>query len=84
MSQPGSSVDCVDSVATSPTPGRAEGAALEQITDSTLRCSVPGRIFGFGTVRIETAGQADFLGTMTYAPCPDSFYRVTLGHPSNG
>ena len=61
-----------------------DAAPLEQITDSTLRCSVPGRIFGFGTIRVETAGQADSLGTMTYVPYPDAFYRATLGHPGNG
>jgi len=61
-----------------------DAAPLEQITDSTLHRSIPGRIFGFGTIRVETAGQAGSLGTMTYVPCPDAFYRATLGHPGNG
>ena len=55
-----------------------DAAPLSQITDSTLRRSIPGRILGYGTVRIETAGQADSLGAMTYVPSPDALYRATL------
>jgi len=61
-----------------------DSVPLNQITDATCRQSLTGRILGYGTLRIESAGQADSLGTMTYVPCPDSFYRATLGHPGNG
>jgi len=60
---------------------RVDAVALSQITDSTLRRTIPGRILGYGTVRIETAGQADSLGTMTYVPSPDALYRATLEEP---
>ncbi len=55
-----------------------DAAPLSQITDSTLRRSILGRILGYGTVRIETAGQADSLATMTYVPAPDALFRATL------
>ncbi len=57
---------------------RVDAVPLSKITDSTLRRSILGRILGYGTVRIETAGQADSLGTMTYVPSPDALYRATL------
>ncbi len=55
-----------------------DAAPLEQVTDSTLHRSVLGRIFGYGSVRIETAGQAGSLGTISYVPSPDALYRATL------
>lgn len=55
-----------------------DAAPLEQITDSTLRRSILGRILGFGSIRIETAGQKQALERMDFVPSPDALYRATL------
>ncbi len=40
---------------------RVDAVPLSQITDSTLRCSLIGRILGYGTIRLETTGQKQAL-----------------------
>jgi uncharacterized membrane protein YdbT with pleckstrin-like domain len=49
-----------------------------QVTDSTLRRSIPGRILGYGSLRIETAGQDQSIGAMSYVPHPVALYRAML------
>ena len=41
---------------------------LTEITDLSLRCSVPGRVLGYGALRIETAGQARTLDRLDFLP----------------
>jgi len=57
---------------------RVDAVPLSQITDSWLRCSILGRVCGYGTVRIETAGQEQSLERLDFVPFPDDVYRATL------
>ncbi len=41
---------------------------LSAITDLSLRCTIPGRVFGYGTLRIETAGQTRALARLDFVP----------------
>jgi len=49
---------------------------LAEITDLSLRCSIPGRILGYGALRIETAGQNRTLDHLDFLPSP--VYRAML------
>ncbi len=50
---------------------------LEQITDVRLRRNIPGRILGFGTLFLTTAGQLP-QQRLDYLPTPTRVYRATL------
>ena len=43
---------------------------LVEITDLSLRCSIPGRVLGYGQLRIETAGQNRTLDRLDFLPSP--------------
>jgi len=49
---------------------------LPEITDLSLRCSIPGRVLGYGVLRIETAGQNRALDHLDFLPSP--VYRAML------
>lgn len=60
---------------------------LSRVTDMTYRRTIAGRLFGFGELIVESAGQDQALGRIRYIPDPDRFYRtltslVTAGLPS--
>ena len=48
---------------------------LAKLTDMTYRRSLWGRLFGYGDIIVETAGQNQALSKIAYLPAPDSFYR---------
>jgi hypothetical protein len=50
---------------------------LAKITDLTYARSVGGRIFGYGSMDLESAGQRDF-GRIDHLPDPDQFYRAVM------
>jgi len=54
---------------------------LNQVTDTTLTQSIPGRILDYGTLRIESAGQRQSLETLDFLPAPGAIYHATLTHP---
>ena len=41
---------------------------LAEITDLSLRCSIPGRLLGYGRLRVETAGQQRTLDHLDFLP----------------
>lgn len=60
---------------------------LTRVTDMTYRRSIGGRIFGYGDLIVESAGQDQALSHIMRIPKPDDFYRtitslVTAGLPS--
>lgn len=50
---------------------------LSKYTDMTYHRSIPGRVLGYGTLRIESAGQRQSLEHITYVPSPDAVYQAT-------
>lgn len=52
---------------------------LERVTDMTLSQTVSGRIFGWGTFVVESAGQEQALRTVDRVPSPDDLYRTIIG-----
>jgi membrane protein YdbS with pleckstrin-like domain len=57
-----------------------------RITDLTWQGTFFGQILGYGTVRIESAGQHQALSQVTFLPHPDELYRTIsrLLFPSDG
>ena len=49
---------------------------LEKVTDMTYRRTVGGRIFGYGDLIFETAGQMQAMDRIEHLPRPDHFYRT--------
>jgi membrane protein YdbS with pleckstrin-like domain len=49
---------------------------LEKVTDMTYRRSIGGRLFGYGDLVLETAGQKQAMDEIVYLPRPDEFYRT--------
>jgi uncharacterized membrane protein YdbT with pleckstrin-like domain len=52
---------------------------LSKLTDLTYRRTLPGRILGYGTLIVETAGQDQALSEIDYLPQPDRVYRTISG-----
>lgn len=50
---------------------------LAKITDLTYSRSLIGRLLGYGTLDLESAGQRDF-GKINFLPDPDYFYRAVM------
>ncbi|HYO60480.1 MAG TPA: PH domain-containing protein [Actinomycetota bacterium] len=48
---------------------------LGNLTDMTYQRSLWGRVFGYGELIVETAGQAQALSRISYLSNPDDFYR---------
>jgi uncharacterized membrane protein YdbT with pleckstrin-like domain len=55
---------------------RVDSMPLRKVTDFAYRRSLLGRIMGFGEFVVESAGQDQRLGRITYLPNPDGFYRT--------
>lgn len=49
---------------------------VEKVTDMTYRRTIGGRLFGYGDLILETAGQQQALDEICYIPSPDDFYRT--------
>jgi uncharacterized membrane protein YdbT with pleckstrin-like domain len=49
---------------------------LGNLTDMTYQRSLWGRVFGYGELIVETAGQAQALSRIAYLSHPDEFYRA--------
>lgn len=49
---------------------------LPKVTDTTYRRSAAGRIFGFGSLLLDSPGETPGLATLTYLPRPDRIYRL--------
>lgn len=65
---------------------RVASMPVSRVTDMTYKRTIGGRIFGYGEIIVETAGQEQGLSAITFIPEPDHFYRtvtslVTAGLP---
>jgi len=49
---------------------------LEKMTDLTYSRSIGGRVFGYGRIGVESAGQDQALTSIDFIPSPDDFYRT--------
>ena len=49
---------------------------LEKVTDMTYRRTLGGRVFGYGDLVLESAGQKQAMDEIVYLPRPDDFYRT--------
>ncbi|MEV7552744.1 PH domain-containing protein [Amycolatopsis sp. NPDC089917] len=47
---------------------------ITKVTDLTYERSATGRIFGYGTMVVESAGQIQALNRIDYLPKPEEFY----------
>jgi hypothetical protein len=54
------------------------GMPLTRITDIEFRRTVPGELLNYGALRIETAGQEQALGLLTFLNQPDLFYNILI------
>jgi uncharacterized membrane protein YdbT with pleckstrin-like domain len=53
---------------------RVDMMPLSKVTDLTVNRSIMGRMLGYGTVVLESAGQDQALSTVKYVPEPESIY----------
>lgn len=51
---------------------------LGKVTDMTYHRSVPGRLLGYGTFVLESAGQDQALSNLQFIPRPDSTYKAII------
>jgi uncharacterized membrane protein YdbT with pleckstrin-like domain len=49
---------------------------LGKVTDLTFRRSLSGRLFGYGTIVVESAGQIQALNRIDYLPRPEEIYEA--------
>jgi uncharacterized membrane protein YdbT with pleckstrin-like domain len=63
---------------------RVDMMPLSKVTDLTVDRSILGRMLGYGTIVLESAGQEQALSRVEYVPEPESFYldisAVAFGH----
>jgi uncharacterized membrane protein YdbT with pleckstrin-like domain len=63
---------------------RVDMMPLKKITDLTVNRSILGRMLGYGTIVLESAGQDQALSTVEYVPEPEAIYleisSVAFGH----
>lgn len=52
---------------------------LKKVTDMAYERSIPGRILGYGTFILESAGQDQALSRIDFVPHPDANYRAITG-----
>lgn len=57
---------------------RISSMPLSRVTDISYGRSIPGELFGYATMRVETAGQDQALGVVRYIAEPDHFYEVLI------
>ena len=49
---------------------------LEKVTDMTYKRTIGGRLFGYGELVVENAGQQQAMDQISYLPRPDEIYRT--------
>jgi membrane protein YdbS with pleckstrin-like domain len=63
---------------------RVDMMPLKKITDLTVNRSILGRMLGYGTIVLESAGQDQALSKVEYVPEPEAIYldisSVAFGH----
>lgn len=61
---------------------RVNSMPLAKVTDVTLHRSVLGEILGYGTFRVESAGQDQALGRLDHLLEPERFHHLVVEGPS--
>jgi membrane protein YdbS with pleckstrin-like domain len=63
---------------------RVDMMPLSKVTDLTVDRSIMGRMLGYGTIVLESAGQEQALSKVEYVPEPETIYldisAVAFGH----
>ena len=63
---------------------RVDMMPLSKVTDLTVNRSIMGRMLGYGTIVLESAGQDQALSKVEYVPEPEAIYleisSVAFGH----
>ena len=63
---------------------RVDMMPLSKVTDLTVNRSIMGRMLGYGTLVLESAGQDQALSTVEYVPEPEAIYleisAAAFGH----
>ncbi len=49
---------------------------LSKVTDLTFERSLDGRLMGYGTIIVESAGQIQALNRIDYVPRPEEIYEA--------
>ncbi|MFV0523042.1 MAG: PH domain-containing protein [Acidimicrobiales bacterium] len=57
---------------------RISSMPLSRVTDISYRQSIPGEILRYSVMRVETAGQDQALGLVTFIDNPNRFYEVLI------
>jgi Bacterial PH domain len=57
---------------------RIASMPLPQVTDTTYRRSIWGRLLGYGDLIVESPGRHPGLSHIGYVPRPDDFYRIVM------
>ncbi|MFV0259050.1 MAG: PH domain-containing protein [Acidimicrobiales bacterium] len=57
---------------------RISSMPLSRVTDISYRQSIPGEILRYAVMRVETAGQDQALGLVTFIDNPNRFYEVLI------
>jgi hypothetical protein len=57
---------------------RIDSMPLTRVTDISFSRTIPAEVLGYATMRIETAGQDQALGTVRYITDPGLFYKTLI------
>lgn len=63
---------------------RVNSMPLSKVTDIMLRRNPVGDLLGYGTFRVETAGQDQALGRLDYLRYPEEFHDLVVAGPKFG
>lgn len=63
---------------------RVASMPLQRVTDMTYSRSIPARLLGYGSLRLESAGQDQGLTELDHLPKPDDVYRTLTSLMSRG
>jgi hypothetical protein len=57
---------------------------LSKVTHTDYRRTLSGRLLGYGTISLDSAGTHDGLRELTSIPKPDQVYRLVMSLVSGG
>jgi uncharacterized membrane protein YdbT with pleckstrin-like domain len=63
---------------------RVRAVPLSKITHTDYRRTLSGRLLGYGTISLDSAGSHDGLRELTSIPRPDEIYRLIMSLVSGG
>lgn len=61
---------------------RINSMPITKVTDVMLERTVVGELLGYGTFRVESAGQDQALGRLDYLLDPEDFHDLVVGSPA--